>query len=78
MYSFSLNFPAHPGCHKTLTEFPVLYSRSLLVIHFKYSSVYMSIPNSLTVSFPQSYPGNHKRNTDFYYNCFPVPIKGYV
>ena len=32
-------------------EFPVLYSKSLLVIHFKYSSVYMSIPNSLTIPF---------------------------
>ena len=31
----------------------MLYSRSLLVIHFKYSSLYMSIPNSLTVlQFP--------------------------
>ena len=30
-------------------EFPVLYSRSLLVICFKYSSVYMSISNSLTI-----------------------------
>ena len=29
------------------------YRRSLLVIHFKYSSVYMSIPNSLTVPSPQ-------------------------
>ena len=27
----------------------MLYSRSLLAIHFKYSSVYMSVPNSLTV-----------------------------
>ena len=26
----------------------MLYTRSLLVIHFKYSSVYMSIPKSLT------------------------------
>ena len=33
-------------------EFSVLYSRSLLVSHFKYSSVYMSIPNSLTVPSP--------------------------
>ena len=31
----------------------VLYSSSLLVIHFKYSSVYMSIPNSLTIPFLQ-------------------------
>ena len=33
-------------------EFPVLYSRSLLVIHFKYSRVYMSIPKSLIIPFP--------------------------
>ena len=30
----------------------MLYSRSLLVIHFKYSSVSMSIPNSLTIPSP--------------------------
>ena len=29
-------------------EFPVLDSRTLLVIHFKYIRVYMSIPSSLT------------------------------
>ena len=28
----------------------MLYSRSLLVIHFKYSSVYMTFPKSLTNS----------------------------
>ena len=32
---------SHPGCHIHWAEFIVLYSRSLLVIHFKYSSVYM-------------------------------------
>ena len=31
-------------------ELPALYSRTLLVIHFKDNSVYMWIPNSLTVS----------------------------
>ena len=31
-------------------ESPVLHSRSLLVLHFKFSSVYKSIPNSLTIS----------------------------
>ena len=31
-------------------EFPVLYRRSLLVIHFKYSSMYMSVPNSTQYS----------------------------
>ena len=35
------------------------YSRSLLVIHFQYSSVYMSIPNSLFIP-PVLFPSNHK------------------
>ena len=35
-------------------ELHMLYSRSLLVIHFKYSSGYKSIPNSLTI--PSPYP----------------------
>ena len=30
-----------------------VHGRSLLVIHFKYSSVYMSIPNTLTIPSPQ-------------------------
>ena len=34
------------------TEFHVLYNRSLLVIHFKYSSVYMPFPNSLSSPSP--------------------------
>ena len=37
-------FPSTLPCN-----IPGLYSRSSLVIHFKYSSVYMSIPNSLTI-----------------------------
>ena len=41
-------------------EQSVLYSRSLLVTHFKYSSVYMSIPNSLTIPSPHPSPCNHK------------------
>ena len=32
------------------------HSRSLLVIHFKYNSVYMSIPNTLTIPSPQLSP----------------------
>ena len=33
----------------------------MLVIHLKYSSVYMLIPNSLTIPSPPSFvPGNHK------------------
>ena len=49
MYPLSPKLSSHPGCHITLSTLPVLHSRSLLVLHFKYSSVYMSIPNSLTV-----------------------------
>ena len=45
--------PSHPACHITLSRVLCLYSRSLLVIHFKYSSVHMSIPNSLTIPSPQ-------------------------
>ena len=37
---------------KVKTDFHVLYSRSLLVTHFKYSSVYMSIPHSLIIASP--------------------------
>ena len=37
-------------------EFPVLYSRTLFAIHAKYSSVYVFIPNSLTLSSPHSSP----------------------
>ena len=34
------------------TDFPVLYSKSLLVIYFKYSSMYISIPHSQSTSHP--------------------------
>ena len=60
MYLFSPKLPSRPGCHKHWADFPMLYSRTLLVIHFKYSSVYMSIPNSLTNPSPTSPPDNHK------------------
>ena len=33
-------------------EFPVLYSRTLSVTHFRYSTLYVSIPNSLTNPSP--------------------------
>ena len=52
--------PSHQGWHITWVELHVLYSRSLLVIHFKYSSVYMTFPNSLTIPsshlFPHPFP----------------------
>ena len=36
-------------------EFHVLYSRFLLVIHFKYSSVYLTFPKSLTIPSPSNH-----------------------
>ena len=59
MHPFSSKLPSHPGCHLTLSRVPcAVYSRTLLVIHFKYSSVDMSIPNFQTskLSFPPSFP----------------------
>ena len=47
--TWASELPSHPGYHKTLSRVSVLSSRYLLVIHFKYSSVYMTIPNSLTI-----------------------------
>ena len=35
----------------------------LSVIHFKYRSVYLSLPNSLTIPPPTLPPGNHKFST---------------
>ena len=40
-----LNSPSIRPATSHWAEFHVLYSRSLLVIHFKYNSVYMSIPD---------------------------------
>ena len=56
IYPFSPKLPSHPGCYITLSSVPVLYSRTLLVILFKYSSVCKSTPNSLTIPSPQSSP----------------------
>ena len=39
---------------KLWVEFHVLYNRSLLVIHFEYSIVYMTFPNSLNVPPPRN------------------------
>ena len=40
--------PSHPGCHITLSRVLHAIHRSLLPIYFKYSSVYMAVPNSLS------------------------------
>jgi len=50
MYPFSPKLPTSvQAATQHWTEFLVLYSKSLLVIHFKYSNVYVSIPNSQTI-----------------------------
>ena len=63
MCSFSFKLPSQPGCHITLNSFlATLYSQVLLVllvIHLKYNSVHMSIPDSLAVAFPILPPGSH-------------------
>ena len=83
MYPFSPKLPSHLGCHITLSRVPMLYSRSLLVIHFKYSSVYMSFPSSLTIPFPHSSPilkiRCHMHRVGFFsylllYNNHPKPF----
>ena len=44
-----LSYPLIQAAIEHRAEFHVLYSRSMLVTCFKYSSLYMSIPNSLTI-----------------------------
>ena len=60
MDPFSLELPSHPGCHITLSRDPCAVGRSLLVMHFKYHNVYLSIPSSLTSLSPHPSPYNHK------------------
>ena len=49
MYLFFFKFFSHLDDTEYWADFLVWYSRSLLVIYFKYHSVYMSMPNYLTV-----------------------------
>ena len=49
MYLFFFKFFSQLGCTRILSRVPWAINRSLLVIYFKHSSVYMSIPNSLTI-----------------------------
>ena len=56
MNQFFFKSFSYLGHHRVLAEFPVLFSRSLLVIAFKYSSVHMSIPNFRTISHHPTLP----------------------
>ena len=53
MYLFFFKFFSHVGYYRVLSRVScAIYRRSLLVIHFKYSSVYMSTPNFLSPILP--------------------------
>ena len=56
MYPLSPKLPSHPGWCITIEQSSLHFSRSLLVIHFKYNSMYMSTPNSLTILSPRLFP----------------------
>lgn len=43
------NPSSYPSCHSTWSRVSELYSRSLVVVHFKRSSVYVSIPSCLAL-----------------------------
>ena len=47
----------------------MLYIRSLLVIHFVYSGVYMSIPNSLTISSPSATMSLFSKSVSLFLLC---------
>ena len=48
MYSRVIQLSSFPPCRlfQSIEQLPVLYSRSLLIIYFKYSSVYRSVSSS--------------------------------
>ena len=56
MYLFFFKFFSQLGCYRIVSRVPCAVQYSLLVIHFKYSSVYLSTPNSLTVPPPHPSP----------------------
>ena len=50
MYLFFFKVFSHLGYYRVLSRVPcAIYSTSFLVIYFKCSSVYMSIPNSQSI-----------------------------
>ena len=58
------NSPPIPAATWHWAEFPVLASRSLMVLHVKYSNVSMCIPDSLTLPSPILPPGDHQVITE--------------
>ena len=53
MHLFFSKLSSHLGITAYYAQFPVLCHLSFLVIYFKYSSVYMSIPNSQSIPIHQ-------------------------
>ena len=52
IYLLFFRFFTHIGPYRIMSRVPMLYSRSLLVIYFIYSSVYMSFPISQFIPLP--------------------------
>ena len=55
--------------HNSWAEFHVLCNRSLLVIHFKCSSVYMTFPKSLTIPFPPAVVSPFSKSVSLFLFC---------
>ena len=56
MYQFSPKWPPIQAATQHWAEFHMLYSKSMVAIHFKRSSVYMYVPNSPTFPPPKLSP----------------------
>ena len=61
MYPLSPKLSSHLGCHRTLSRVSCAIGRSLLVIHFKHSSVYIcssGFPGGSVVKNPLANTGD--------------------
>ena len=56
IYPFFFRFLSHIGNYRILSRVPCANSRSLLIIYFMYSSVYMLIPISYFITSPHGPP----------------------
>ena len=57
MHIFTPNLPSHTGCPITLSRVPCAIQP---ILCFKYSRLYVSIPNCTTIPSPHSSSHNHK------------------
>ena len=69
IHSFVDSFPVE-SLQSIEVEFPVLYSKSLLVIHFIHSTVYMSVTMYQVISMLPLLHGNHKLFSTSMSLCF--------